>query len=196
MTIAALKGVRRLHPPRLQPSHVEYNAKADLTPYRTQFCPQCETFKKLLLLVILLGLNDHHPHITIHHWLFMPMNWLNYKRFEVLTEMVTYVAVFWLVIPCSDVVGYQLFGGLCCLHSFRGSLVSYHTTIRCHKPGYCVLYIHYCENFKSRISYGLEDGGSQVVRNVGILPHQRTASQPGRPRLGYLKYTHTVYSKK
>jgi hypothetical protein len=26
------------------------------------------------------------------------------------------VAVFWVVTPCSDVVGYQRFGGPCCLH--------------------------------------------------------------------------------
>jgi hypothetical protein len=24
--------------------------------------------------------------------------------------------VFWVVMPCSDVVGYQCFGGPCCLH--------------------------------------------------------------------------------
>jgi hypothetical protein len=26
------------------------------------------------------------------------------------------VEVFWVVTPCSDVVGYQRFGGTCCLH--------------------------------------------------------------------------------
>jgi len=28
----------------------------------------------------------------------------------------TQVTVFWVLMPHSDVVGYQYFGGLCCLH--------------------------------------------------------------------------------
>jgi len=59
--------------------------------------------------------------------------------------------VFWVMTPCSDVVGYQNFGGSCCLHiqgemtSFHftlktetarptETLVSYHITTWCHNP--------------------------------------------------------------
>jgi len=40
-------------------------------------------------------------------------------RFEVFTAVKVQVAVFWIVIPCSDVSEYQGFGGPCCLH-FQG----------------------------------------------------------------------------
>jgi hypothetical protein len=36
-------------------------------------------------------------------------------RFEILTAMKIHVVVFWILIPCSDVVGYHHIGGLCCL---------------------------------------------------------------------------------
>jgi hypothetical protein len=51
---------------------------------------------------------------------------------------------FRLVTPCTDVIGYRLFGGPCCLH-LKG------------------------------------DGGSMVLRNVGIL-HHCTLSRFRRPR--------------
>jgi len=47
------------------------------------------------------------------------------------------VEVFWIVTPCTLVVGYQRFGDPCCLH-FHGeartyeTLVSYHNTTRRH----------------------------------------------------------------
>jgi len=53
------------------------------------------------------------------------------------------VKVFWVVIPCSVVVGWQYFTGLCCLHlqgwtwrKQRSSemLLSYHNTIWCQNP--------------------------------------------------------------
>jgi len=37
-------------------------------------------------------------------------------RLKVFMGMKIQVMVFWVVTLCSDVVGYQLFGGLCCLH--------------------------------------------------------------------------------
>jgi len=40
--------------------------------------------------------------------------------------------VFWVVTPCSVVVGYQRFRGPCCLH-IKGVL-SYHNTTRHHNP--------------------------------------------------------------
>jgi hypothetical protein len=54
------------------------------------------------------------------------------------------VMIFWVVTPCSDVVGCQRFGGPCCLHlqgegrmnAARPSdnLVSYHITTQCRNP--------------------------------------------------------------
>jgi hypothetical protein len=39
-----------------------------------------------------------------------------FARFEVFTVMKMQVVVFCVVRPCSVVVGYQRFGGPCCLH--------------------------------------------------------------------------------
>jgi hypothetical protein len=39
-----------------------------------------------------------------------------YARFEVFTAVKIQVQVFWVVKPCSVVVGYQRFTGQCCLH--------------------------------------------------------------------------------
>jgi len=33
-----------------------------------------------------------------------------------LSQMKIQVAFFWVMTPCSDVAGYQRFGGPCCLH--------------------------------------------------------------------------------
>jgi len=38
------------------------------------------------------------------------------SRFEIFTTMNIQVNIFWVITPCSFVVGYQRFGGLCCLH--------------------------------------------------------------------------------
>jgi hypothetical protein len=43
-------------------------------------------------------------------------------RFEVCTAVKIQVAVFWIMAPCSVVVGYQRFRGPCCLHLQHGSL--------------------------------------------------------------------------
>jgi hypothetical protein len=52
----------------------------------------------------------------------------------VFTAVKMQLVVFWVVISCSDVVGYQPFGGSCCFHLHsedRGSITSLHgvTTI-------------------------------------------------------------------
>jgi len=41
--------------------------------------------------------------------------------FEVFTAMKIQIVVFWVVMPCSDVVGYRRFGGPCCLHLHHSS---------------------------------------------------------------------------
>jgi hypothetical protein len=38
------------------------------------------------------------------------------KRFILSAAMKTHVAVFWVMTPCIDVVGYQHLGKPCCLH--------------------------------------------------------------------------------
>jgi len=44
--------------------------------------------------------------------------------------------VFWVVTPCNDVVGYQRFGGSCCLHLHpkAGSSMVLHITALRHNP--------------------------------------------------------------
>jgi hypothetical protein len=37
-----------------------------------------------------------------------------------------------------------------------------------------------------------EDGGSKVLRNVGILPHHYTPSEPTRRRLEFIETLHGV----
>jgi hypothetical protein len=37
-------------------------------------------------------------------------------RFEIFKVVKIHVKVFWVMTPCSDVVGYQHFRGPCCLH--------------------------------------------------------------------------------
>jgi hypothetical protein len=44
------------------------------------------------------------------------MSSCSHARVEVFTVMKFQVAIFWVVTLCSDVVGYQCFGGPCCLH--------------------------------------------------------------------------------
>jgi hypothetical protein len=38
-----------------------------------------------------------------------------FTTFEVFAAVKIQVVVFWVVRPCSDVVGYRRFGGICCL---------------------------------------------------------------------------------
>jgi len=64
------------------------------------------------------------------------------------------VDVFWVVMSCSVAVGYQRFGGLCCLHlQGEETLVSYRNTARRHNPEDLDLNLHRRENLKSLIWY-------------------------------------------
>jgi len=59
-------------------------------------------------------------------------------KFEVFTEVKIRVEVFWVLTPCNVAVGYQRFGGACCLH-LQGevfTLVSYRNTTRRQNPEY------------------------------------------------------------
>jgi hypothetical protein len=51
-------------------------------------------------------------------------------QLSVFTAVKIHLKVFWVVTPCSDVVGYRRFGGPCCSET----LVSYHSTPRRHNP--------------------------------------------------------------
>jgi hypothetical protein len=67
--------------------------------------------------------------------------------------------------PCGVAVGYRRFGVPCCLHldgEINGAYI------------YALL--------SQRHSLHPENGGSKVLRNVGILPHHHTVSQSRRHR--------------
>jgi len=73
------------------------------------------------------------------------------------------VVIFWVVTPCSIVVGYRCFRGLCALHLHftlkidaawtSETVVSYHNTIRRHNPEDLDLKHHRHENLKARIMH-------------------------------------------
>jgi len=44
------------------------------------------------------------------------MNDGSFAKSEVFTSQIQVEVFFWVVTPCSHVVGYQGFGGRCCLH--------------------------------------------------------------------------------
>jgi len=69
------------------------------------------------------------------------------------------VALFWVVTQCADVVGYQCFRGLCCLHlhftlkmeaAWSSKMFVSYITTQCHNTADCNL-SHYWENLKSFI---------------------------------------------
>jgi hypothetical protein len=65
-------------------------------------------------------------------------------RFKVFKAMRIQGVVFWIVKLCTDMVGYQHFGGPCCLHlqgaQFSKTLV-YHHIIKCHLVGTMILHV-------------------------------------------------------
>jgi hypothetical protein len=69
------------------------------------------------------------------------------------TPSYIHVSIFWVVTPCGDMVGYQRLWGSHCFH---------------------LQLLNFLEG---------EDGGSVILRNVGILPQWHTAPQPTRQRL-------------
>jgi len=72
-----------------------------------------------------------------------------FKRLEIFTVMNFHVVVFWVMKPCSDVLGYQPFGGSCCLH-LHLHVISSDTTTRCLNPEE-YLNFHRRENLKPYI---------------------------------------------
>jgi hypothetical protein len=53
-------------------------------------------------------LTSHKKYINVKH--------VDRLRYEVFTEVKIQVEVFWVLMSCSVVVGYQCFAGLCCFH--------------------------------------------------------------------------------
>jgi hypothetical protein len=62
-----------------------------------------------------------------------------------------HVAVFWVVMRYSNVVGYRRFGGPCCSHLQSEVFVSYHISTPCHNPEDHDLNLHRCEKLMSLI---------------------------------------------
>jgi hypothetical protein len=79
-------------------------------------------------------------------------------RFQVLMALTIQVEVFWVVTPCSVVVGYQRFGGPFYLHLQGGTSVSYHQITRHHNQEDLDfnLQIRISENISPVILYGCE----------------------------------------
>jgi len=74
-----------------------------------------------------------------------------------------HVEFFLVLTPCSDVVEYQHLGGPCCLH--LQVVTSCSDVVGSQRfGGQC------CPYFQG------DDGGSMVLRNVGVLAHHYTVS--------------------
>jgi hypothetical protein len=77
-----------------------------------------------VVMVTCSDVNVESVHLVASELSLQPSNTLNLNpfyteaitRFEVLTAVIIQVEAFWIVTPCSVVVGYQRFGELCCLH--------------------------------------------------------------------------------
>jgi len=75
------------------------------------------------------------------------MNYSDFRmmdvRLEVFTAMKYHVVVFWVVPPCRYMVGYQHFGGSCCLYRMDGQFgfLSYLLTLIMPK------WIYYTKNY-------------------------------------------------
>jgi len=54
-----------------------------------------------------------------------------HDSFETSMEVMFQVEVFWVVTPCSEVVGYQRFRGPCCIH-LQGEVKRWYPTITLH----------------------------------------------------------------
>jgi hypothetical protein len=87
------------------------------------------------------------------------------------------VVVFWVMVKYSDVVGYRRFGGPHCLRN--AVFLRRHCTVQLSKKNDDL-------NFEY-IGIPLpEDGGSMIIRNVGIVPDHYTASGPRRPAISVI----------
>jgi hypothetical protein len=75
-------------------------------------------------------------------------------KLDVFVVMKGHIIILWVLIPCSDMVGYHCFGGPCCLHLqievkreaawSSEMLVLYHITAWCHNPEDLNLYEASC----------------------------------------------------
>jgi len=49
--------------------------------------------------------------------------YMRYARFGIFTVMKIHVVVFWVVMPCGDIIGYRRFGRPSCLHLQGGKVL-------------------------------------------------------------------------
>jgi hypothetical protein len=113
--------------------------------------------------------------IYLFHEAFMKRK-TNKVRFEVFTAVKTEVVIFWVVMLCSMVVGYQCFGGLCCCLSLgpvQGTFLQHfllaHNITPHLTPTLFICCLYLCP---LTIHQALQpcDGGSKVIWYVGIQP--------------------------
>jgi len=97
-------------------------------------------------------------------------------RYEVFTVVKIQVKVFWVVMPCSVVVGQENFREPCCIHlhsemeaASYSETVSYHSTTWHHNPEYLNLYLTYLTSSEFAVGLVCTKAVSDFVGCVDIL---------------------------
>jgi hypothetical protein len=122
----------------LFPCQVLHMYKKTFTEFGAVYVCEQKTVRMSILHVLIVDIDTEMFISSCLRWEFVHSKQL--IRFEVFTTIEIQVQFFWVVTPCSVVVGYQRFGGPCCLHlqgevtmeaaEYSETLTSYITTQR------------------------------------------------------------------